>query len=52
MIIRNCDTRSGDYDRLRSVARPSHADLTGFINMEAMATFEAAAIFREGSRPL
>ena len=30
MIIRNCDTRSGDYDRLRSVARPSHADLTGF----------------------
>ena len=31
MIIQNQDTRSGDYDRLRFVPRPSHADYPAFI---------------------
>ncbi|MGE4484859.1 MAG: chorismate synthase [Oscillospiraceae bacterium] len=30
-IIRNTDTRSGDYDKLRDVPRPSHADFTAQI---------------------
>ncbi len=29
-IIRNKDTRSGDYDALRSVPRPSHADFAAY----------------------
>lgn len=30
VIIRNCDTRSTDYENISRIARPSHADLTGF----------------------
>ena len=29
MMIRNTDTRSGDYENLRTVPRPSHSDYTG-----------------------
>ncbi|PWL93398.1 MAG: chorismate synthase [Clostridiales bacterium] len=29
-VIRNCDTRSRDYENISRIARPSHADLTGF----------------------
>lgn len=45
MIIRNCDTRSGDYDRLRSVARPSHADLTGFYKYGGYGDFRGGGHF-------
>lgn len=30
LMIKNNDTRSSDYEAMRSVARPSHADLTAF----------------------
>ena len=30
-IIRNTNTRSGDYDELRRKPRPGHADYTGFV---------------------
>lgn len=30
-VIRNTDTRSGDYDELRDIPRPSHADYAAFI---------------------
>lgn len=30
-IIRNGDTRSADYERTKDLARPSHADFTGFV---------------------
>ena len=30
-VIRNKDTRSGDYGNIRTVPRPGHADLTAFI---------------------
>jgi len=30
-IIRNRDVRSGDYDELRDIPRPSHADYTAYI---------------------
>ena len=30
-IIRNTDTRSADYDKLRDVPRPSHADYTAYV---------------------
>ncbi|QOX62572.1 chorismate synthase [Anoxybacterium hadale] len=29
IVIRNTDTRSGDYENLRTVPRPSHSDFTG-----------------------
>jgi chorismate synthase len=29
--IQNGDTRSGDYEKIRGVARPGHADWTGFV---------------------
>ena len=29
IVIRNTDTRSGDYENLRSVPRPSHSEYTG-----------------------
>lgn len=29
IIIRNTNTRSGDYDRTKDLARPGHADFTG-----------------------
>lgn len=28
IMIRNCDTKSGDYEKTRRMPRPSHADLT------------------------
>ncbi|MCL2243168.1 MAG: chorismate synthase [Treponema sp.] len=31
VVIRNTDTRSSDYDNLRDVPRPSHADYTAFV---------------------
>lgn len=31
LLLRNEDTRSGDYDRLRFVPRPSHADYPAFV---------------------
>ena len=31
MVIQNQDTRSGDYDKLRFVPRPSHADYPAFV---------------------
>ncbi len=30
-IIENTNTRSGDYNNLKTVARPGHADFTGFV---------------------
>lgn len=30
-VIRNENTRSADYDRTKNLARPSHADFTGFV---------------------
>lgn len=33
-VIRNTDTRSGDYDNVQALARPSHADYTGFVRYE------------------
>ena len=33
-IIRNKDTRSGDYDALRFVPRPSHADFAAYIKYD------------------
>lgn len=30
-VIRNSDTRSGDYDNIRTVPRPGHADYTAYI---------------------
>ena len=31
MMIRNGDQHSGDYESIRCLARPGHADLTGFV---------------------
>lgn len=30
VIIKNCDIKSKDYENISRIARPSHADLTGF----------------------
>ena len=35
LIIQNEDTRSGDYDRLRFIPRPSHADYPAFVRFGA-----------------
>lgn len=35
MVIQNQDTRSGDYDRLRFIPRPSHADYPAFVRYGA-----------------
>lgn len=35
MVIQNEDTRSGDYDRLRFIPRPSHADYPAFVRFGA-----------------
>lgn len=34
MVIRNTNQHSGDYDALRNLARPGHADYTGFLRYE------------------
>ncbi len=34
-IIRNEDTRSGDYEQLRNIPRPSHADFPAFVKYGA-----------------
>lgn len=31
MLIRNRDQHSGDYEAIRYLARPGHADLTGYV---------------------
>ena len=41
-IIRNKDTRPGDYDQIRDVPRPFHADDTANIKFEAMIIPELA----------
>lgn len=45
IIIRNCDTRSGDYDEMKNVARPSHADLTAFYKYGGYADYRGGGHF-------
>ena len=49
-IIRNTNTRSGDYDNLRDCPRPGHADYTAQIKYGGIRTRQAAATFPAGSQ--
>lgn len=47
-IIRNTNTRSGDYDGLSVVPRPGHADYTAGVGHGGHADFAGAARFPGG----
>ncbi len=44
-IIRNTNTRSGDYDALRDVPRPGHADYTAWVKYGAFRTWRGGGHF-------
>jgi chorismate synthase len=44
-IIRNTDTRSSDYDALRDIPRPSHADYTAFVKYGEARDFRGGGQF-------
>ena len=44
-IIRNTDTRSSDYDNLKDVPRPSHADFTAFVKYGNAHDFRGGGAF-------
>ena len=45
MVIRNTDQHSGDYEALRELARPGHADLTGFVRYGGFGDFRGGGHF-------
>ncbi len=45
IIIKNCDTKSGDYEGTRYLARPSHADLTAFYKYGGFEDFRGGGHF-------
>ena len=44
-IIQNGNTRSGDYDRTKNLARPSHADFTGFVRYQGCNDYRGGGHF-------
>ncbi len=44
-IIRNENTRSGDYANLKTLPRPSHADYTGFVRYSGFADYRGGGHF-------
>ena len=45
MMIRNSDQHSGDYAAIRYLARPGHADLTGFVRYEGFNDYRGGGHF-------
>lgn len=45
LVIPNGDTRSGDYDALRAVARPGHADLTAWLKSHGYRDYRGGGHF-------
>ena len=45
ILIPNADTRSKDYSALRSLARPGHADYTGFVKYHGFADWRGGGHF-------
>ena len=45
LVIRNGDTRSGDYEAMRSLARPSHADYTAYRKYGGFADYRGGGHF-------
>ena len=45
VVIKNSDTKSKDYDQLSRVARPGHADLTGFYKYNGFEDFRGGGHF-------
>ena len=45
MVIRNSDQHSGDYAALRDLARPGHADLTGFVRYGGFSDYRGGGHF-------
>ena len=44
-IIQNGNTRPGDYDRTKNLARPSHADFTGFVRYKGCNDYRGGGHF-------
>ncbi len=44
-VIQNGNTRSGDYDRTKNLARPSHADFTGFVRYKGCNDYRGGGHF-------
>ena len=45
VLIPNENTRSGDYDAVRDLARPGHADYTGFVKYHGFADYRGGGHF-------
>lgn len=45
MVIRNGDQHSGDYEAIRELARPGHADLTGFVRYDGCNDYRGGGHF-------
>ena len=45
MIIRNTDQHSGDYEAMRDLARPGHADLPGYVRYEGYGDYRGGGHF-------
>lgn len=49
LIIRNQNTRSGDYEQLKALMRPGHADYPAYIKYKGFNDYRGAGIFQDGS---
>ncbi len=45
MVIRNTDTRSHDYSKTKDIARPGHADYTGFVKYKGFNDYRGGGHF-------
>ncbi len=45
MMIRNGDQHSGDYEKIRYLARPGHADLSGFVRYQGCNDYRGGGHF-------
>ncbi len=46
LIIRNQNTRSGDYEQLKALMRPGHADYPAYIKYKGFNDYRGRAFFR------
>lgn len=48
VIIKNNDTKSKDYSKIKDLVRPSHGDFSGFVKYNGFNDYRGGGHFQEG----